>query len=442
MNFKSIFKIAVPIMIGNVINQIQMLIDKAFLGQVNELYLSSLGNVSTPMWASMSVCFSIVTGASIIISQKVGAEDRKDVEKYASSLLLWSNVFPIFLFFVWHFFGQQIFIALGTKGIVLDFCMDYLKYFKPIILLIGLEASTMVIMQTSNHTKPMLFFGIIRAGLNVILDYVLIFGKFGFQPMGIKGAAIATTIAEFAGVAFSMLIFISSRHMPTRPPLGSVLKASLRPYLKSSKLGLPTALEDFAWNLGNIVLIKFLNDISMVAAGIYGAILSIELIAVSCIAGVGSGTLTLCSEAVGACNIKKYKSTTLCAYIICFSIAILTLGFCLVFPKQIISIFTKETEIIAVCGLYLILMCCNLYGKSGNIILGNAIRGSGNTRWMLCTQIFGTIFISGCAFVFVKILKWGIAGVYAAVITDELVRCGINYIKYRSILKRIEIKAA
>ena len=87
-------------------------------------------------------------------------------------------------------------------------------------------------------------------------------------------------------------------------------------------------------------------------------------------------------------------------------------------------------------------MCCNLYGKSGNIILGNAIRGSGNTRWMLCTQIFGTIFISGCAFVFVKILKWGIAGVYAAVITDELVRCGINYIKYRSILKRIEIKAA
>lgn len=81
MNFKSIFKIAVPIMIGNVINQIQMLIDKAFLGQVNELYLSSLGNVSTPMWASMSVCFSIVTGASIIISQKVGAEDTKDVEK-------------------------------------------------------------------------------------------------------------------------------------------------------------------------------------------------------------------------------------------------------------------------------------------------------------------------------------------------------------------------
>ena len=106
-----------------------------------------------------------------------------------------------------------------------------------------------------------------------------------------------------------MLIFISSRHMPTRPPVRSVLKASLRPYLKSSKLGLPTALEDFAWNLGNIVLIKFLNDISMVAAGIYGAILSIELIAVSCIAGVGSGTLTLCSEAVGACNIKKYKFT-------------------------------------------------------------------------------------------------------------------------------------
>ena len=58
---KSLLTIAVPIMLGNIISQVQMLVDKAFLGHVNEFYLSALGNVSSPMWTSMSFCFTIVT---------------------------------------------------------------------------------------------------------------------------------------------------------------------------------------------------------------------------------------------------------------------------------------------------------------------------------------------------------------------------------------------
>ena len=72
-----LLNIAVPIMLSNLISQLQMLIDRIFLGHVNSMYMSALGNVTSPMWTTMSFCFSIVTGASILISQSVGAGDTQ-----------------------------------------------------------------------------------------------------------------------------------------------------------------------------------------------------------------------------------------------------------------------------------------------------------------------------------------------------------------------------
>ena len=78
--------IAVPLILSNIINQLQMLIDRIFLGNANSLYMSVLGNVSSPVWTTMSVCFSITTGASILISQNVGSKNQKNVEEFSGSL--------------------------------------------------------------------------------------------------------------------------------------------------------------------------------------------------------------------------------------------------------------------------------------------------------------------------------------------------------------------
>ena len=86
-----LLNIAVPIMLSNLISQLQMLIDRIFLGHVNSMYMSALGNVTSPMWATMSFCFSIVTGASILISQGVGAGDTEHIEEYSGAMVKYNN---------------------------------------------------------------------------------------------------------------------------------------------------------------------------------------------------------------------------------------------------------------------------------------------------------------------------------------------------------------
>lgn len=436
--FKQILKIAVPIMLGNVITQIQMLVDKAFLGHVNDMYLSALGNASTLLWTTTSVCFSLSMGASILISQSVGAGKSEETEKYAAAMAKWANVLPFLIFLLWTFLGKYVLIAMGLSDNVLPFCETYIRYYAPIFLIVGIESSTMVIMQTSNYTKPMVFYGLVRALLNIVLDYVMIFGKLGLPAMGIKGAAMATAISEYAGVLYSLFIFVSSKKLFTRPKLSCIKSASIKPYLESLKIGVNSALEDFAWNFGNLIMIRILNAISEKAAGIYSIVFSIEVLVVVVVGAIGNATMTLSGEAYGAKNQKKYKHVCMIAYLMTVVCAFATLLVCLIMPEQIIRTFTSDETIIPMCCTYLLLMCFNLYGKSANIIVGNGIRGSSDTRWMFLTQIFGTCFVVSCALLFVFVLHLGIAGVFLAVITDEIVRALINLSHFLSIAKKIE----
>lgn len=427
--------IAVPIMLSNIISQIQMLIDRIFLGRADNLYMSALSNATTPMWTTMSFCFALVAGASILISQSVGANNREHIEEYAGALIKYNNIVPVLLFLLWLLMPEPIFKFMGVSDNLMPMCLSYARFYAPVFLLIGLGGSLSVILQTSNYTTPLVLYGIIRAGINVVLDYCLIYGKFGFPALGIKGAAIGTAIAEYVGAIYIGYISFTSKKLSTRPTFNAIRKSKFSTYFASAKLGVNTALEDFAWNLGNLCLIRILNSINEFAAGIYSIIFSVEVLAIVIVGAIGSGTMTLTSEATGKKDLSQYKGVCKCAYGLCLIVAVIMIILDIAIPEQIIALFTKDTAIIATCSIYLLISGINIISKSANIIIGNGIRGSGDTKWMLYTQIFGTLFMVSVAAFLVYVCKLGIIGVFLAVLVDEAVRAIINFSKYMRIVK-------
>lgn len=426
--------IAVPIMLSNIISQLQMLIDRIFLGRADNLYMSALSNVTSPMWATMSFCFSLAAGASILISQSVGAGDKAQIEEYAGAMIKFNNIIPVLLFFFWLFMAEPVFKIMGVSENLMPMCLSYARFYAPVFILTGLGGSLSVILQTSNYTKPLIIYGILRAGLNIALDYILIYGKLGFPTLGIKGAAIGTAIAEYVGAIFMSYVFFTSKKLCTRPSLKGIKSAKISTYLKSAKLGVNTALEDFAWNLGNLCLIRILNSINELAAGIYSIIFGVEVLAVVVVGAIGNSTMTLTSEATGKKDLVQYKGVCICAYGLCMIVGIVMIILGVTIPEQIIALFTKDTSIITTSSIYLLIIGINIFFKSANIIIGNGIRGSGNTKWMFYTQMFGTISIVCVAAFFVYVCKFGITGVFLAVLVDEAVRALINLWKYLRIV--------
>lgn len=163
-----------------------------------------------------------------------------------------------------------------------------------------------------------------------------------------------------------------------------------------------------------------------------------ELLIVVVVGAFGNSTMTLTGEAKGKKDKAQFKQVVRLAYMLSAVIAIVTLVICSIFPRQILGLFTSDEQIIASCGVYLVMVCINLFGKSANIMIGSGIKGYGDTKWMLFTQVFGTIIIIASACLFVYVFELGIMGVFLAVIVDEAVRALINLGKFISITKHME----
>lgn len=426
-----LLRIFIPIMLSNLISQVQMLIDRIFLGRMDVLYMSAVGNATAPVWTTMSFVFSLSTGASILISHAIGAEDVKKGKEYAAALIKFHNFIPVLLFFFWTFASPVVFHLMGVGENVMELCVSYTRIYAPVFLIIGFGTSYTVIFQTSNNTKPLVTYGIIRSVLNIILDYVLIFGKFGFPRMEIKGAALGTTIAEYVGFVYLIYVVLSKKDkFMTNPDWKQIIHSKIWPYFKSVKLGINSALEDLLWNMGNLLIIRILNSIDEKAAGIYTMVFTVEVLFVVIVGALGSGTMTVSGEATGASNLRLYRNVVGTALLWSWILAAVALLVTSIMPRQILGILTKDKAVIEMSIIFIILVMINLFGKSCNIIVGNGIRGYGDTRWMLITQVCGTVLVVGMAALFVFVFKWGMLGVFLAVLFDEAIRATVNSIRF------------
>ena len=363
-------------------------------------------------------------------------EIKKKAIEYTASTFKFNNVVAILLFLFWTFCSRFVYNAMGVADTVIDASISYTVFYAPIFLITGLGSTINVLLQTSGYTKPLVISGIIRSGLNVFLDWALIFGNCGFPEMGVRGAALATTIAEYIGGFVLLYIVIRKNGLLTKPTISQILRAKATPFLQGLKLGIPSAAEDFAWNFGNILLIMILNSISPTAAGVYTIVFGIQVIPVCVFGALGQATLTLSGREAGKGDLQQMKKIVLTSFYWSMVIATFCLALFMAIPKQMMSLFTQDEAIIASAAIYLAIVSVNLYPKSGNIIVGSGIRGYGNTKWMLATQLFGTCFITSMAALFVFVFKTGITGVFLAVSADEFVRCVINSLKLFRITKK------
>ena len=433
---KRILAIAIPIMLSSLISELQMVIDRAFIGKLSLDSVSAVGNAGTPMWTTMNVIFSYTTGATIMVSQAYGAKDIDKAKKILASLFKYNNVVAILMFLFWLLCPQFAFRITRVDESIMGMAVDYAKFYSPIFILTGFGASLSCMLQVSQKTKIMVWYGLVRSLANVVLDYVLIFGHFGLPAMGVKGAALATVIAELLGTVVITVYVLASKELELKPSFGQIIKSEFMPYLRTLKFGGPAAMEEFAWNLGNLYLIIMMNEISKEAAGIHSIVFGVELIAVAIVCAIGNATLTLSGYEKGKDNIRGVWDVTLSSLILCGAIAALNLLLFVLFPVPILDFFTDDMSVLSLAPLYLLIVGIDLFPKSGNIIIGSGIKGYGEPTWMLLTQLFGTVFVVAASSVMVVVFHWGIVEIFVMVVMDETLRVIINYWKLCRIRKQ------
>lgn len=424
-----IIAIAMPMIIQGLVFQLQSLTDKIFLGKIDALYISAIGAAQFPFNTTLDGFVALSTGVVIIVAQLMGAHNRKKVNDYVKSAIFYNTLSSIGLFIIWFIFPVQILNILNVDEIILEHSVLYVRVCAFYFLVAGIDTTLQAMLQGMGHTKPIMYAGIMKVVLNVVLSWLLIFGHCGLPRLYLLGAAIGTVTANILSALMIMGYCIILKRRTYKLHQRNTLWFKLDSYKQVIRLGLPTGMEYFMWNASNLVLIRLLNQISYKAMAIYTLTFGIEVVIYAIFNGLSKSTMTLMGQCIGGENKEKanryFKS--------CIQLDLLVVGIAMLvfilFNKTLLGLFTKDAEIISSAIPFLIMTAMIMLPKSLNVVIGNAIRAYGDTKWMLYSQVIGSIFVIGCSYGLIS-LGLGIGAIYITLFLDEALRASLNYYYY------------
>ena len=429
---KQIFAIALPIMVQNIVQHLMILTDRAFLGNLNARYLSAIGNVLIPYNALTFFFFSAATGLTVLIAQNVGKGDYEKAKSYSQSSFFFATLFSAGMFLLWHLWAKEILMLFGAKGLILKDAVTYVRIISISLLFLGIETTVYSLLQGVGATRPSMVFGIVKSLLNVFLDWVMVFGKLGFPAMGLEGAALATLVSNIIGALgiFLAILLYKKLTFPVRLSKRALLRPKWQLYWEALKIGLPSGFESILWYTGQLVLVWLMNRIDPMAIGVYTTVNGIQGIALLIYNGYARAATTLVGQSWGR---KDYTSAREIGFYSQRLAGWVTLTFAavfLLFPQALISIFTKDAAMIQQSAALLRMAAVFINVQMVNVVMGSAIRGTGDTMWMCCSQIFGTVFVVGVSIYLMLGLSWGLVGMYLTMILDEGLRGWINLLRF------------
>ena len=260
--YRKLFAIMLPILVQNVITNFVSLLDNIMVGQVGTEPMSGVAIVNQLIFVFNLCIFGGLAGAGIFTAQYYGKNDSKGVaDTFRAKLYIAAFTSAAFIV-VFLLFGEQLimqFIHEGEEQLDMAATLNYGKDYLAVMLIqippFALQQVYASTLKESGETLVPMKAGIIAVLVNLVGNYILIFGKLGAPVMGVVGAAIATVISRF--VECAIIIIWTHRHRDTNPFVDHAYTTWRIPETLLRQIvvmGLPLLVNELLWSSGMTVL--------------------------------------------------------------------------------------------------------------------------------------------------------------------------------------------
>lgn len=427
---RMVFAIALPIMVQKLTHHFMLLIDRAFVGNLDSRYLAAVGNVLIPYNAMVFSFFAAATGLTVLVAQNVGRKNYTGAKQVSESAFFYLSLISVGLFLLWFFGADLIFALFGVSGEVLRYSAAYVRIVSVHLIFFGVEISAASILQGVGITRPIMVVGMIKSVLNIFLDWLLIFGHWGLPALGLEGAALATLISSLIGVALLFYSLFLPGNLPFRLSLQALFHPKWRLFRDAARIGIPSGLEILLYQSGNLVLVRLLNYIDPLAIGVYTLVIGVQTLPVLIYMGFAKATMTMVGQYWGEGKYAEAKNITYYSLKVAMKISVVCGLVFLLVPGFLVRVFTPDPVFLTRAVPLLRIAGVLLLSQTLNIVAGHAIRATGDTKWMLYSQIYGTAFVIGVSSFLIFRLSWGLIGIYLTTILDEFLRGSVNFFRF------------
>ena len=382
-----------PIMLGAMSFVIMDFVDKVFVSRLGLDNLAAVG--SAGIWAyTLGVFFVGIAGCvSTFSAQSIGRGKKENCSRYAWQGIYISIAAGSTVLLMWPL-SRPLFEPMGHTPEVLELELTYFRIRVLGFAFVAWQAALAAFFQSIGRPIIPMYAALVGNISNIVLDYVLIFGKFGAPELGIAGAAIATVVSMGLQVALLHAVFLNDevdREYGSR----SAWRFDLVKARDLFAIGWPSGVSGFldvaSWSIFTSFIIGGFGTVQLAAHT--AAISFMHLIFIPAM-GLSMATTPIVAQWIGRGEIRIAKSRAYTAMRLAI-VFMVTVGVTLaVFGPYLMRIFSSDPEIIRLGHALLVLAAIFSGFDAITIVLVGALRGAGDTRWMMIALSIGAWGVS------------------------------------------------
>jgi len=385
--YKTVLMLALPVVLQNMITIGVNMLDTIMLGAYGEIQLSGASLANEFISLYQILCLGIGGGAAVLTSQYWGAGDVKAVRRVIVLMLRISLLLGALFMFATLVIPDTIMRIYADEQPVIDAGVTYFRISAPTFLLMGVIVPATVVLRSVRQVKLPLVASIISFGANLVLNYVLIFGKLGFPEMQIAGAALATVLARVieAGIILVYLFKVDEKVGMKLRDLLMKCGDMIKPYFRYS---VPVIISDFLLGLGNTmvsIVIGHMGSSFVSANAIISQMTRLSTVANQGISNAG-GVMT--GNTLGEGDTDKAYRQGVTFLMLSLLMGIFAAVIILVVCPPVIGAYniTQETRDIAFQLMYSMAIMV-IFQATQSMLTKGVLRNGGDTRFLMVADI-------------------------------------------------------
>ena len=417
-----------PILVEQLMRMSLMSVDVFMLTLYSQAAVAAVGLTGHFIFF-LILSYSIVSsGGAILIGQNLGANKHQQAQEYSQNSLLLALVSSVIISVVF-FLGSPLFIhAFGLAPNVEKYAIEYSVIVGGLSIGMALSILFSSVLRAYGFTKSPMVIQVIAGLINLVGNYLALYPPFGLPQTGVVGVAFATVISQLISAVICWYVIklhkIPLSFAASFTPDNTKLKRIL-------KIGLPNAGESISYNLAQITIMFFVAQLGTVALAAAAIVQTAARFMFVFSLSLGNGAQILSSYYVGQGRHAELKTKVHRYWMIGMASSVLATLIIIVFRHQVAAIFSDNAQTQQLIALLLIVSLFLESGRSINLIVIAALKGTGDVIFPVKVGILAMWGI-GVVFAYLLGIYWamGLVGIWIAIGLDEWVRGIIMIIRW------------
>ncbi|KYO66728.1 MATE family efflux transporter [Thermovenabulum gondwanense] len=430
---KSIWNLAWPVVIEQTLAMVSQVVDMAMVGRLGATSVAAVGLSMQPFMLINSIIMGLSVGTTTFCARAKGAKNDEEAGLVLVESMIFSCILGLLLVISGFIFAEKILDFMNAEEKVKEIGAVYFRAMMPGMMFFFLFTIITAALRGVGDTKTPMIVNLQLNIIHIILNYILIFGKFGIPALGALGAGISTSISRFIGALIIFYKLKNPEGILYIEFLKLVKRFNYDLFKRIIYISVPAALERIISSAGQM---QYARQVASLGTLLYAAhSISINVESFSYMPGIGFATAAtaLTGLKLGA---KDFQGARI-SVSISNRMAVITMGIMgflfFIFPVFFLRIYTDDTQIIKRAVVLLRIVAFTQIPEAISFVISGALKGAGDTRFVLYVNIVGMWIVRlSLTAVFMRYFHLSIIGAWIAMFIDWVVRSILYYYRLKS----------